>query len=156
MDRDRPHQSALRKHRYTTCNQIYLITTVTWKRFPVFGDLMSGRLVVKEMRRLEDEGAADTLAWVLMPDHLHWLIQLRAGKKLHDVVKNLKGRSSRCLNHHRQTSGIVWQPAYHDHAVRRDEDLKKLARYIIANPLRAGIVNDIGDYPLWDCVWMHR
>ena len=156
MDRDRPHQSALRKHRYTACNQVYLITTVTCERSPVFGDLMAGRIVVKEMRRLEDEGAADTLAWVLMPDHLHWLMQLRAGEGLHHVVKNLKGRSSRCLNHQRQTTGAIWQPAYHDHAVRRDEDLKKLARYIIANPLRAGIVQNVGDYPLWDCVWLYR
>jgi putative transposase len=154
MDRDRPHQSALRKHRYTACNQVYLITTVTWQRFPVFGDLLSGRIVVNEMRRLENEGAAATLAWVLMPDHLHWLMQLQAGERLHYVVKNLKGRSSRSLNDHRHTTGPVWQPAYHDHAVRRDEDLKKLARYIIANPLRAGIVKDIGEYPLWDCTWL--
>jgi putative transposase len=154
MDRDRPHQSALRKHRYTACNQVYLITTVTWQRFPVFGDLLSGRIVVNEMRRLENEGAAATLAWVLMPDHLHWLMQLQVGERLHHVVKNLKGRSSRSLNDYRLTKGAVWQPAYHDHAVRRDEDLKKLARYIIANPLRAGIVKDIGEYPLWDCTWL--
>jgi hypothetical protein len=29
-----------------------------------------------------------------------------------------------------------------------------MARYIIANPLRAGLVDRIGDYPLWDAMWL--
>ncbi|MGH8412134.1 MAG: REP-associated tyrosine transposase, partial [Pseudomonas sp.] len=38
--------------------------------------------------------------------------------------------------------------------IRRDEDLPAVARYIVANPLRAGLVEKIGDYPLWDAVWL--
>jgi REP element-mobilizing transposase RayT len=154
MDRDRPHQSALRKTRYSVCNRVYLITTVTSRRDPVFSDLWAGRIVVNEMRRLEEEGSADSLAWVIMPDHLHWLMQLGAGQTLEGAVKTLKGRSSRILNQHLQRNGAVWQSAYHDHALRRDEDLNRLARYIVANPLRAGIVASVRDYPLWDCVWL--
>ena len=154
MDRDRPHQSALRKSRYSVCNRIYLITTVTRRRDPVFQDFRTGRIVVNEMRSLETEGRADTLARVLMPDHLHWLMQLGVGQTLARVVRILKGRSSRILNQHLKRNGAVWQSAYHDHAVRRDEDLNRLARYIVANPLRAGIVASVGDYPLWDCVWL--
>ena len=154
MDRDRPHQSALRKSRYSVCNRIYLITTVTSRRDPVFRDFRAGRIVVNEMRSLEVEGRADTLAWVLMPDHLHWLMQLGVGQTLARVIKILKGRSSRILNQNLKRKGAVWQSAYHDHAVRCDEDLNRLARYIVANPLRAGIVTSVGDYPLWDCVWL--
>ena len=154
MDTDRPHQSALRKSRYSVCNRVYLITTVARQRKTVFSDLAAGRIVVNELRRLEDEGAADTLAWVLMPDHLHWLMQLGQGKTLAGVVKKLKGRSSRSLNRYLCSSGTVWQPAYHEHAVRHDEDINRLARYIVANPLRAGIVTSVGNYPLWDCVWL--
>ena len=154
MDRDRPHQSALRKSRYSVCNRIYLITTVTSGRDPVFRDFRSGRIVVNEIRSLEVEGRADTLAWVLMPDHLHWLMQLGVGQTLARVIRILKGRSSRSLNQYLERYGAVWQSAYHDHAVRRDEDLNRLARYIVANPLRAGIVASVGDYPLWDCVWL--
>ena len=154
MDRDRPHQSALRKSRYSVCNRIYLITTVTSRRDPVFSDLLAGRIVVNEMRSLEEGGSADTLAWVLMPDHLHWLMQLGAGQTLAGTVKTLKGRSSRSLNRYLCREGAVWQSAYHDHAVRRDEELNRLARYIVANPLRAGIVASVRDYPLWDCAWL--
>ena len=42
----------------------------------------------------------------------------------------------------------------HDHAVRSDEDFRALARYVVANPLRAGLVSQIGDYPLWDAAWL--
>jgi hypothetical protein len=49
--------------------------------------------------------------------------------------------------------GPVWQPGYHDHALRREEDLVTVSRYLVANPLRAGLVAYIGNYPLWDAIW---
>jgi plasmid stabilization system protein ParE len=39
-------------------------------------------------------------------------------------------------------------------AQRAEEDLIKIARYIVANPLRARLVEHIGDYPLWDAAWL--
>ena len=48
----------------------------------------------------------------------------------------------------------VWASAYHDHAIRDDEDLRAVARYIVANPLRAGLVKSVADYPFWDAVWL--
>ena len=48
----------------------------------------------------------------------------------------------------------VWQKGYFDRALRYEEDLKAAARYIIANPLRAGLVAQVGDYPLWDAIWL--
>jgi putative transposase len=48
----------------------------------------------------------------------------------------------------------VWHSAYHDHAARRHESLHAAARYLLANPLRAGLVSSIGAYPYWDCVWL--
>ena len=40
------------------------------------------------------------------------------------------------------------------HAVRREEDIRALARYIVAKPLRAGLVEWTGDYRLSDAVWL--
>ena len=70
---------------------------------------------------------------------------------LADVVGRMKGRSSRAS---RLIDGHLWQRGYYDHAIRTDENLRNVARYIVANPLRAGLVERIGDYPLWDSVWM--
>lgn len=48
----------------------------------------------------------------------------------------------------------VWARAFHDHAVRRDEDLTALARYVVANPVRAGLAEDVLGYSWWDAEWM--
>lgn len=50
--------------------------------------------------------------------------------------------------------GPVWQRGFHDHALRREEDLRAVACYIVGNPLRAGLVQHVGDYPLWDTIWI--
>ena len=51
-------------------------------------------------------------------------------------------------------SGTFWQIGYYDHAVRSDEALEKLGRYIVANPLRANLVDSVGDYAFWDAIWV--
>jgi REP element-mobilizing transposase RayT len=137
----------LRKGRYSAQGLIYHITTVTRDRKPLFRELIPARGVIREMIALQEEGLAETLGFVLMPDHLHWLMRLRNGK-LSPVVKLLKGRTARALGE------PIWQPNYYDHAVRKEEDLRALARYIVANPLRAGLVERIGDYPWWDAIWL--
>jgi putative transposase len=144
----------LRKGRVSIPGQIYFITTVTANREPLFRCLNTGRLVVDEMRRSEIEGRLSTLAWVLMPDHLHWLVALESGAELSAAVKIFKASSARRVNDFLQRRGSLWQRAYYDHALRGDEDIRKIARYIVANPLRAGLAEHIGDYALWDAIWL--
>ena len=91
-----------------------------------------------------DPGEKCGLAWVVMPDHLHWLFVLNHSL-ISEVARRVKGLG--CYSK-------VWQKGFHDHAIRKDEDIKAVARYIIANPLRAGLVENIGDYPFWDAVWL--
>lgn len=150
-----PHSSALRSGRHSASGAIYLITTTTHARAPLFVDLAITRLVADEMRRLQADGDARTLAWVLMPEHWHWLMQLGDGPSLPALMNLAKGRSARAINQQLSArSGPVWQPGFHDRALRSDENLQAAARYIIENPLRAGLVDRIGDYPWWDCVWL--
>jgi len=209
---------ALRKGRHSLHHQVYCITTVTRDRQPLFADLTTVRLLAHQLRLLHESKKVTSLAWVIMPDHLHWLIQLngpavgsnsfdqsnsttnssrpnkfgptnthqpRVGsnsfdrsnstpnslrpnkfgptnthQSLHEpwplsrIVKTLKARSARAINRHLGRSGSLWQRAYYDRAARKDEDIRQIARYIIANPLRAGLAQNIGDYPHWDCIWM--
>ena len=100
-----------------------------------------------------DDGSGDSLAWVIMPDHLHWLVIPKVSS-LPQIVRRIKARSALAINHHNQTKGPMWQKGYHDHALRRDEDIAAVARYIVANPLRAAIATSVGDYPLWDATWL--
>ena len=137
----------LRLGRFSQENQIYHITTVSHQRQPFFHHLQSARIVIQQLQRLQADHWVDTLAYVLMPDHLHWLLQLHT-TPLSEIMRCLKGRSAHELGH------PVWQANFYDHAVRDDEDLLHIARYIVANPLRAGLVKHIGDYPHWDAIWL--
>ena len=42
---------------------------------------------------------------------------------------------------------------YYDHALRKEENVQNIARYIVANPLRADLVKNVGDYPYWYAKW---
>jgi len=137
----------LRKGRASQAGTVYHITTVTQNRTPYFEALDNGRKVVQQLMALQEQGMAETLCYVLMPDHLHWLMILHDGT-LSDVVRLLKGRSAHAVGQ------AIWQANYYDHAVRQEEDLQKLARYIVANPLRANLVSQLGAYSLWDAVWL--
>lgn len=88
-----------------------------------------------------------------MPDHLHWLVQLERCP-LDLLMRRVKANSARQANRLLGLGGSFWQDGYHDRALRSDEDLLAVARYIVANPLRAGLVRRLGDYPLWDAVWL--
>jgi REP element-mobilizing transposase RayT len=147
------HNEFLRKGRYSTTGHIYLITTVTHQRKPLFTQLHLARTVVKAIYHQDTGRALATLAYVLMPDHLHWLFQLRCDS-LNGVMRDFKGFTSRRINQQLGTRGKVWQAAYHDHALRDEEDVRRIARYIVANPLRAGLVERVEDYPHWDAIWL--
>jgi REP element-mobilizing transposase RayT len=153
------HGHLLRRGRHSQPGQIYLVTTVTAHRQAVFDDLPQGRCVVRTLRELDLAGAARTLAFVVMPDHLHWLLALGEAMTLGRVVRLAKGRAARRINTLRREFGQpplapLWQAGYHDRALRSEDDLRALARYVVGNPLRAGLVRRLGDYALWDAVWL--
>jgi len=148
-----PQGHRLRAGRFSESGRIYLLTAVVHERKPLFADWRLGRLLVQELRSAEDLQLARSLAWVVMPDHLHWLVELD-GCSVESLAQRIKSRSAKAINAARQTQGRVWQRGFHDHAVRKEEDIQTLARYVVANPLRAGLVERIGDYPLWDAVWL--
>jgi REP element-mobilizing transposase RayT len=145
--------SRLRKGRVSLANHVYVVTTVTRDRARLFEDLRRARMVIRAIRDLHDERAAKSLAFVVMPDHLHWLVQL-GEVPLSRLVQLLKSRSARAVNLARASRESVWQAGFHDRAIRLEQDLRVMARYIIANPVRAGLAGTVGDYPHWDCVWL--
>ena len=160
MPKTKPHARDLRKGRYAENNRIYLVTTVTHKRQKVFTNFSLARILVDVMRNQHQQQNIDSLAFVIMPDHLHWLFALQNDCSLAKVMHSVKGSSAYKIQKIRREQGEIttrqrlWQDGYHDHALRKEEDLQKLARYIVANPLRAGLVKKIADYPLWDAVWL--
>jgi REP element-mobilizing transposase RayT len=70
------------------------------------------------------------------------------------AIKRFKACSARRVNEYLKRQGTLWQKSFYDHALRQDEDVRGIARYIVANRLRAGLVEHIGEYPLWDAIWL--
>ncbi|PAU64625.1 REP-associated tyrosine transposase [Pseudomonas indica] len=147
-------RDALLKGRFSLPGQIYHVTTCTRNRTAHFHDFTNARLVVAQMRLVHERGQVESLAWVVMPDHVHWLFQLNGTQELSALIKRFKAHTSQALAKRGHLRGGVWQKGFHDHALRKEEDLRAVARYIVANPLRAGLVRRLGDYPHWDAKWL--
>jgi len=141
----------LRKGRVCQVGTVYALTTVTQHRARWFTSPDQASAVIEALRTVERAGRTCSLAWVIMPDHLHWLMQLRAGS-LAGAMQILKSRSSRSMRRS-VGHGRIWQAGYYDHALRNGEDLRKHARYIIDNPIRAGLTQVTGEYPFAWCRW---
>ena len=137
---------SLRKGRISLKGHVYPVTAVTHLRQPVFRDINAGHVVVYEMKRSAEFGDTDTFAVVVMTDHFHWLFSLTDDRVLSSVVGVVKSYSAKRLNEmNLRGQQHVWQRGFHDHALRRDEDVARVAGYIVSSTLRAGLVKRIGD-----------
>ena len=158
MDQSAHHRPAqghagLRLGRRSIAGHFYLVTFVTRDRRPLFSDPVIAHDMARAITDKRLWYRSRLLAWVLMPDHWHGLIELGAMETLPVCVQRLKANTSRSFRVGRQHDG-VWAPGFHDRALRSSDDLRVAARYVIANPLRAGLVDEIGKYPYWDAVWL--
>jgi len=142
----------LRKGRASIKNQHYLITTAVHERKPVFNHAKAANIVLNSLHWLEGQGKIILDAAVVMPDHLHIVMGLKHGS-LSQSMHSLKSYTAQTINSILQEEGSFWQRHYHDHAVRKDEDLNKVVLYTLNNPVRAGLVKDFHDYPFWFCRW---
>ena len=89
-----------------------------------------------------------------MPDHWHGLIELGDGERLSDLMRIFKANVSRRLRPQWPELGPVWEKSFHDRALRQDEEAIAVARYLVLNPVRAGLVTRVGDYPFWNASWL--
>ncbi len=95
-------------------------------------------------------------AAVVMPDHVHILIsplerEPRKFWNLGFLLKGMKGVSARRINQLRGRAGSIWQDERYDREVRSPSDFTEKWRYILLNPVRAGLV----DQPdKWDGLWI--
>jgi REP element-mobilizing transposase RayT len=146
--------ATLRKGRVSYAQQVYLITFVTHQRKPLFADFELACTAAGALADARNWEQAKLLAWVLMPYHWHALVELRSDSPLAKVVQELKANSARKLGVAHPEIAQVWARAFHDRALRRDDDLVDAARYLVMNPIRAGLARKIREYPFWDAVWV--
>lgn len=142
------------KGRCPTSNAFFSITLCCDHRKPLFSNFVNARLVTKELYFFSKNNSINTICYVVMPDHVHWLLQLGNTPNLSNLIRKFKNITTYKLNQQNCTHGKIWQSNYYDHKVRDEKDLITQARYIAANPLRAGLVDNLREYPYWNSVYL--
>lgn len=96
----------------------------------------------------------DLLFGVVMPDHVHLLI--RPTKKdtenwhpLPSILQKIKGGTAREINIVEHMSGTLWQKESFDRLIRNEHELLEKWEYIWNNPIKAGLVDSIVEYPFY-------
>lgn len=144
----------LRKGRFSEKYRPYFITFVTANRIPLFLEFETASSFCKVIKENERYGDCVWLTWVLMPDHFHGILELKGSKTLSDCIRHLKSVSAIEINRCIGNKGSVWQKAFYDHAVRKEEHIVEIARYVIANPLRAKLTKSVKNYPYWNSIFL--
>ena len=145
----------LRKGRFSQERGEYLITFNTLGRISFFNEFELACLFCRQIAVNERRYQCTWLAWVLMPDHFHGLLRLESSENsLSKVVSGLKATSGYAANQHLKRKGRFWQPAFHDRALRTEDDRLAVARYVAGNPLRAQLVSDLKNYSFWNAVYL--
>ena len=79
-------------------------------------------------------------AYVVMPNHVHLLLEVADDVSLSEAMKALKGCSSRSINQALGRKGTFWYREYHDRFIRDSEHFHAAVRYIEMNPVKAKLV----------------
>ncbi|WP_345303444.1 REP-associated tyrosine transposase [Lysobacter hankyongensis] len=148
-----PGARALRSGRRSAAGRHYLVTTVCHARERRSAHARHAVPVAAAIGSVRLWRDSRMLCWVLMPDHLHALIELGQSESLAVLMKRVKCVTAGIANTVGGRYGSVWMSGYHDRALRSDENLLAAARYVVANPMRAGLVKCVADYPYWGCAW---
>jgi REP element-mobilizing transposase RayT len=151
--RETPGYHRLRKGRISLPQHMYLLTTVCSQRHPWFAN---DRIAETTSHLLRDPCLwrdSTPLCWVLMPDHFHLVLHLGSNESLQHLMNRIKSLTSRAARSAGHAPGPVWMAGFHDRAIRREDDVAEIVRYVLGNPVRAGLTASIDAYPHRHCVW---
>ena len=138
--------------RFRVPGATYFFTVVTAGRTPIFADAGAVKCLAEVLRRVRAKHPFQTVAMVVLPDHLHCVWTLPHGD---DAFSRrwqwIKGEfSERWLaaggvesprSRSRNTRGErgVWQRRFWEHVIRDDDDLERHVDYIHFNPVKHGL-----------------
>ena len=86
------------------------------------------------------------LSWVIMPNHVHAMIETTPGFPLEAVVHSWKSFTAKQVNKILGRSGQVWEEDYFDRYIRDENHLSTVVDYIEQNPVKAGLVDTASDW----------
>jgi REP element-mobilizing transposase RayT len=112
------------------------------ERREIFLDDRDRAVFRDRLRELVPDAGAGVLASALMPNHVHLVI--RTGHTpLSRLMSRLDTSYAVRFNHRYDRVGYLFQNRFKSLLVERDDQLRRLIRYVHLNPLRAGLVADL-------------
>jgi len=125
--------------------QRYLITLTTRFRARSFAESRAADALAAQIGPFFAARHLDVLAYCVMSDHLHLLLEGTSdGADLREAVRAWKQRTA--YDWKVRTGLQLWQPGFHDRVLREGDDTPLVVRYILWNPVRAGLVHAVRDY----------
>lgn len=115
------------------------VTTNVLNRRPIFQDPAFARMAIDYLYRLQEKQPFLLFAFVIMPDHLHLLLQVRAPHTISTLMNTYKTGLTFELG-----IGAFWQPRFD---LRIPDNCYNVLRYIHENPMKKGLVENPKDYP---------
>ena len=152
MRNAQPGQKSLRQGRYSEAGLFYFVTSVTKDRYPFFLRSSAALTVLNAIKCLDEDGRMTLVVAVVMPDHLHFIAQLRE-KSLSSLMHSLKSYTSNEINIILGRRGHVWERQYYENSIRCERALHGKVEYCLKNPERRGLVEDFREYPYWYCMY---
>jgi REP element-mobilizing transposase RayT len=147
-------QRSRRMDKRSIPGRTYELTVATLYRRPVFSDDEAARAVCRIHGARWAWRDASLLAWVLMPDHWRGLLTLGDHDTLSTLVGRFKAITSRAVEDRHRVNGWLWGRGFRDRLLATGDDAGQVARELLAQPLRAGLVERIGDYAYWNAAWL--
>ena len=124
----------------------YFLTICTFRRQKFFVNETTVGNTLLQFRKTAAIESFECSAYCFMPDHVHFLLEaLSDAADFRKFCKLAKQRSGSV--HARERGGRLWQEGYHDRVLRESDDSMSVARYLLNNPVRAGLVVSPVEYP---------
>jgi putative transposase len=124
----------------------YSLTWCTFQRSPVFRSAERVDAALVQISRSAQRHAIAILAYCFMPDHLHLLAagtsETSDARRFVDTGKQLSG-----YEYQQATGARLWQRLSWDRVLRAEDDTAAVMRYLLLNPVRAGLAERPLDYP---------
>jgi putative transposase len=143
--------SRLRIGRWSEVGRHYFVTVKTEDRTPILSNPSAAGILMRTIRWEAQQGRWAWRCFVVMPDHLHLVFELKEESPIGVIVKSMKRYTALRINETLHRHGSVWQDGFFDHRIRTDEKMEQIAFYCARNPVKAGLALETGDWPYFRC-----
>lgn len=132
---------------YSDPDYVYFATLCARHLSSPFVDMGLASAIVDALLYHSRTGNWKLYAYVLMPDHLHVALSpCDNGRTISQLLHDFKSFTTRMGWRH-GVRGALWQRGFYDHVARSERGLLAICEYIVANPVRKGLVKEVGEWP---------